>query len=245
VKLFLLVPFFARPVLATPVLAFVPDAFQCPASSVAAPRPRVHLAYSVLVQPEYVFIPTCAWFWQSHGCTSSSTVRIVLKNYLVLHEQARAKTCDQESETVLNLLGKTCQIRDRPANHWSSLDGHRPTWGNVLFPRNRFGGRTETDEDTARGPPHAATPTAWLQASNHDAGWRLGVAVVQPRTPELAEAWLLPAYPCRRPRTRTCHRCHNRGVDGDRSTDRHRWTATLIEFACRRHGMDGLTDHGS
>jgi hypothetical protein len=41
--LFLLVPLFARPVLATPVLAFVPDAFPSLASSVAAPRPCVRL----------------------------------------------------------------------------------------------------------------------------------------------------------------------------------------------------------
>jgi hypothetical protein len=42
-KLFLLVPSFARPVLATQVLAFVPDAFPSLASSVAVPRPRVRL----------------------------------------------------------------------------------------------------------------------------------------------------------------------------------------------------------
>jgi hypothetical protein len=42
-KLFLLVPFFARPVLATPVLAFVPDELPSLASSIAAPRPRVRL----------------------------------------------------------------------------------------------------------------------------------------------------------------------------------------------------------
>jgi hypothetical protein len=43
VKLFLLVPFFACPVLTTPALAFVPDVFPSLASSVAAPRPRVRL----------------------------------------------------------------------------------------------------------------------------------------------------------------------------------------------------------
>jgi hypothetical protein len=43
VKLFLLVPLFARAVLATPVLAFVPDAFLSLASSVAAHRPCVPL----------------------------------------------------------------------------------------------------------------------------------------------------------------------------------------------------------
>jgi hypothetical protein len=42
-KLFLLIPFFACPVLATPVLAFVPDSFSSLASSIVAPRPRVLL----------------------------------------------------------------------------------------------------------------------------------------------------------------------------------------------------------
>jgi hypothetical protein len=42
-KLFILVLFFARPVLVTPVLAFVPDVFLSLASSVAVPHPHVHL----------------------------------------------------------------------------------------------------------------------------------------------------------------------------------------------------------
>jgi hypothetical protein len=43
VKFFLLVPFFARPIRATPVLAFIPDAFPSLVSSIAVPRPRVRL----------------------------------------------------------------------------------------------------------------------------------------------------------------------------------------------------------
>ena len=79
-KFFLLVPFFACPVLATSVCAFVPDAFPSLASPVVAPRlhrlrqglyrhrlPPLRLprlchtdfvfAYSVLAKPEYAFIP--------------------------------------------------------------------------------------------------------------------------------------------------------------------------------------------
>jgi hypothetical protein len=56
-KLFLLVPFFARPVLATPVLAFIPDAFPSLASLVAAPCPRVRLRVLGLAQLEYAFVP--------------------------------------------------------------------------------------------------------------------------------------------------------------------------------------------
>jgi hypothetical protein len=59
-KLFLLVPFFARPVLATPVLSFVSDAFPSLASLVAAPRPRVRLRVLGLAQPKYAFVPNVA-----------------------------------------------------------------------------------------------------------------------------------------------------------------------------------------
>jgi hypothetical protein len=56
VKLFLLVPFFTHLILATPVLAFVPDAFPSLASSVQRPVPVFVFAYSVLGQPEYAFV---------------------------------------------------------------------------------------------------------------------------------------------------------------------------------------------
>jgi hypothetical protein len=57
VKLFLLVLFFARPILATLVLAFVPDAFPSPTSSAQRLVPMFVFAYSVLAQPEYAFVP--------------------------------------------------------------------------------------------------------------------------------------------------------------------------------------------
>jgi hypothetical protein len=57
VKLFLLVLFFARLVLATPVLAFVLDAFPILASSTQRLVPVFVFAYSVLGQPEYAFVP--------------------------------------------------------------------------------------------------------------------------------------------------------------------------------------------
>jgi hypothetical protein len=57
VNLFLLVPFFACPVLATPVIAFVPDAFLSLASSAQRLVPVLSFAYSDLAQLEYAYNP--------------------------------------------------------------------------------------------------------------------------------------------------------------------------------------------